>query len=80
MLIVMKVDLFVNDKHEPAYIKVEDLSRDIAVGVLTRDWHTAPIEDRWFEVGEDWECNPELSDQYLEQLASWDLLQIFLPA
>jgi len=74
-----RVDLYVNDKHEPAYFRVDDLVSGVSAGVRAEGWHTAPIEDQWFEVGQDWSCHQELADHYIDQLSTWDLIQVFLP-
>eukprot|EP00435_Cladocopium_sp_Y103_P055900 s945_g18.t1 len=61
-----RVDIFVRD-HTLGYLELTDLTRDVATGVRSRGWITAPLSEEIFE------------DKYLDQLATWDLIQVFLP-
>ncbi|CAK9019661.1 unnamed protein product [Durusdinium trenchii] len=74
-----RVDVFVDEDHTLAYLELTDLNRDVATGVHANSWITAPLSEELFEVGEDWQCEQELPDRYLDQLATWDLIQVFLP-
>lgn len=73
-----RVDIFVRD-HTLGYLELTDLTRDVATGVRSQGWITAPLSEEIFEVGQDWQCEQELPDKYLDQLATWDLIQVFLP-
>eukprot|EP00434_Breviolum_minutum_P027097 symbB.v1.2.023964.t1/scaffold2235.1/size84994/3 len=73
-----RVDIFVKDQ-SLSYLELTDLTRDVATGVHARGWITAPLSQEIFEVGQDWKCEQQLPDKYLDQLATWDLIQVFLP-
>jgi len=73
-----RVDIFVKDQ-SLSYLELTDLTRDVATGVHARGWITAPLSQEIFEVGQDWKCEQVLPDKYLDQLATWDLIQVFLP-
>jgi len=74
-----RVELFVDRNSALVYMSLNNLERFLSAGVQVREWSTAPIDDSWFEAGEDWQCHETKFRDYPEQLAEWDIIQVFLP-
>ncbi|CAJ1337575.1 unnamed protein product [Effrenium voratum] len=74
-----RLDFFVDGQRQLAYLKLKDLMRDVSTGVRTDSWVSA-ISEEVFEIADTWKCEQRLPEAYLNQLSSWDLIKVFLPA
>eukprot|EP00930_Biecheleria_cincta_P037769 TRINITY_DN25949_c0_g2_i1.p1 TRINITY_DN25949_c0_g2~~TRINITY_DN25949_c0_g2_i1.p1 ORF type:complete len:1046 (+),score=207.99 TRINITY_DN25949_c0_g2_i1:35-3139(+) len=74
-----RVEFFVDQNSALVYMSLNNLERFLSAGIQVGQWSTAPIDESWFDSGNDWQCHETKFLDYPEQLAQWDMIQVFLP-
>jgi hypothetical protein len=77
-------ELFVDEQGRLIGLRLIDTQHSTTASVVIRDWNTDPIDDKAFEVSDDWNCDdaryPDFGSSSQEKkLADWDLLSFFFP-